>query len=111
MSGSFGEGVGDVGRSAYANVGDTYQAFLRGDMAPQATMTGTMEQTVTPGDEPAQSYTAAMLQHGSAAGQEAELDHFREVEAQSDIGPATENDPTVGSGPGAGNDPQQPDIG
>ena len=102
MSGSFAEGVEDVGRSAFANIGDSYQAVLRGDMAPQATMTGTMEH-VAPDSEPVQSYSAALLEHGTAVGQEAEADHWREVEAQQEPAPAVD--------PGISSDPQEPGIG
>lgn len=103
MSGSFSEGVEDIGRSAYANIGDTYQAVLRGEMAPHATMTGTMEHTVTPAEEPAQSYSAALLEHGAAAGQEAEADHWRDTLAQQTPMPSV--DPGMASGP------QEPDVG
>ena len=103
MSGSFKEGVSDVGSSAYGNIGDTYQAFLRGETAPQATMTGTMEHTVTPGEEPKQSYSAALLQHGVEAGKEAEADHWRQYELDQ-----AELD---NQAPEPDADPQEPDVG
>ena len=96
MSGSFTEGVEDVGRSAWANIGDTYQAILRGETAPQATMTGTMEQTVTPGDEPTQSYSAALLQHGVAEGRDAEIDHWVNVEPEVYPGMPSPQEPDLG---------------
>jgi hypothetical protein len=103
MSGSFREGVTDTGRSIYANIGDTYQAALRGETAPHATMTGTMEQTVMPGEEPTQSYSAALLQNGVEAGKEAEADHWRQYELDQ-----AELD---NQAPEPDADPQEPDIG
>lgn len=108
MSGSFGEGVSDTGRSAYANIGDTYQAFLRGEAAPQATMPGTMEH-VTPGEEPKQSYSVALLQHGVEAGKEAEADHWRQYEL--DQAELDNQAPEPDADPHPSHDPQEPDVG
>jgi hypothetical protein len=99
MSGTFKEGVGDVGRSVYAGFGDAYQAALRAETPSQSTMTGTVEQTVTPGEEPTQSISSAVLEHGRSVGLEQEADHWRQYELDN----PEEPDPST--------DPQQPDIG
>jgi hypothetical protein len=98
MSGSFKEGVGDVGRSIYGGFGEAYQAALRGETAPDATMTGTIH-SITPGEEPSQSISSAVLEHGRSVGLEQEADHWRQYELDN----PEEPDPST--------DPQQPDIG
>lgn len=87
MSG-FKEGVGDVGRSAYENIGDTYQAFLQGRLAPEATMTGDMV-TTQPAETIGQSYEAALREH-EAAEQQEQLDNgygpYEDCQPEPDIG-------------------------
>jgi hypothetical protein len=101
MSG-FREGVEDVARSAWENIGSSYHAVLTGSPMPASHLTGDMV-TVHPGEEMVQSYDAALRQHQAME----EADHRAAAEAMQydrqaaqDIGAAERtlgnNEPDLG---------------
>jgi hypothetical protein len=79
----FSEGAGDIGRHAYADIGDSYQEFLMADagISEPYGHTGDMVH-IGPEAETIQGYQSALLEHGVAVGLETEADHWREQEMQ-----------------------------